>query len=364
MDGPPEVGIELEVVNAPLGTQGAKYLLQVRLHLGVGAIQHVPGGAAPAPVGDPLRGERQAILPFHEPVRVLLEHLRAGLGDKGGDPERRLATGGVDLPCQGRHPLLELGGRGEPVPHPGLIAVIYLDIAQGRETLGPHRQVLANVRRAHVRVVVIPGAPAARARGHLPHQGAVLGGDMLRQRREQGLPVRPLQADQRLALPVRTRRQGAPFGVHHDLEAPVGMEAKLPAKALAARKGQQQPAPLLRHQQQVVHRVVAMIGGDAIDRRIGAAAQVLGGIPASPGLGQHLEPLPVDGRVGRKSKIPLKQPPVVDGLGLLPGVVEPHPAKRPLPLAGLQQGVREGGIGGQLAQPGQERGGRHGNSFL
>ena len=40
---PPEVGIELEVVNAPLGTQGAKYLLQVRLHLGVGAIQHVPG---------------------------------------------------------------------------------------------------------------------------------------------------------------------------------------------------------------------------------------------------------------------------------------------------------------------------------
>ena len=364
MDGAPEVRIELEVVNAPLLAQGAKHLLEVGLHLGVGTVQHIPGGAAPAAVGDPLRGQRQAILPLHEPLRVLLEHLRAGLGDKGGDPERGLAAGGADLPGQGCHPLLELGGRGEPVPHFRLIAVVYLHVAQGREAHRPHRQVLANVGGAHVRIVVIPGAPATRACGHLVHQRRVFGLDIVRQRPQQGLPVRPLQADQRLALPVLAGCQRAPFGVHHYLQAPVRVEAKLPAKALAARERQQQPAPLAGHQQQVVHSVIAVVVRDAIDAGVGAAAHRLGGLPAAHGLGQHLEPLSVDGRVGSKTEIPLKQPPVANGLGAGPPVVQPHPAQRAVPLTGLQQLGRQGGIGGQLAQPGQKRGGRHGISCV
>ncbi|MNC05706.1 hypothetical protein D3C75_531980 [compost metagenome] len=351
-------------MDAPLLAQGAKHLLEVGLHLGMSAVQHIPGGAAPTAVGDPLRRQRQAILPLHEPVRVLAEHLRAGLGDKGGDPERGLAAGGADLPGQGCHPLLELGGRGEPVPHFRLIAVVYLHVAQGREAHRPHRQVLANVGGAHVRVVVIPGAPATRARGHLVHQRRVLGLDIVRQRPQQGLPVRPLQADQRLALPLLSGGEDAPFGVHHYLEAPVRIEAKLPAKALTARERQQQPAPLAGHQQQVVHGVIAIVVRDAIDAGVGAAAHRLGGLPAAHGLGQHLEPLSVDGRVGREAKRPLKQPPVANGLGAGPGIVQPHPAQGAVPLTGLQQLGRQGGIGGQLAQSGQERGVRHGSSFL
>ncbi len=63
MDSAPEVGIELEVVDAPLLTQSTEHPLEVHLHLGVGAVQHIPGSTTPTAIGDPLGGQRQTVIP-------------------------------------------------------------------------------------------------------------------------------------------------------------------------------------------------------------------------------------------------------------------------------------------------------------
>lgn len=147
----------------------------------------------------------------------------------------------------------------------GLIAIIDLHIAQGRETLGTHRQILANVIGADVRIIVIPGAPAIGALAHLTDQRTVFGGDPLRQFGQQRLPVSPFQADQRLALPVLASRQQAIFAVHQDLQAAIRVEAKLAAKTVTTGKGEQQPTLVMLHQQQVMNCVIAIIVRDAID---------------------------------------------------------------------------------------------------
>ncbi len=361
VDGAPEVGVKLEVVDAPLLAQGTEHLLEVSLHLGVGAIQHVPGGTAPAAVGNPLGGQRQPVLPLHEPVGVTLKHLGTGLGDKGGHPERGLAAGAFDLGSQGGHPLLELSRRGEPVAHLGLITVVKLHVAQGRETLGTHLQVFANVGGAHVRVVVIPGAPAAGALADLADQRAMFGLDPLCQFGQQRLPIFSFKAEQRLALPELAGWERTPLAVHQDLQPAIGVEPKLPAKALAAGKGEQQPALVMLHQQQVVHRVIALIVGDAIDAGIGAAADRLRRLPAAHGLGQHLEAFAVDGARRQEAEFAVKQRPVPDPGLAAAGVVEPHPAQGAFPLAGLQQRRGEMVVVRQLTQAGQER--CHGDSL-
>ena len=348
-------------MDAPLLAQGTKHPLEVSLHLGVGAIQHIPGGAAPAAVGNPLGGQRQPVIPLHEPVGVLLKHLGARLGDKGSHPERRLAAGTSDLGGQGRHPLLELGRRGEPVAHLGLITIIDLHVAQGQETLGTHLQVLANVGGAHVRVVVIPGAPAAGTLADLADQRAMLGLDPLRQFGQQCLPIFSFEAEQRLALPELAGRECPPLTVHQDLQPAIGVEPKLPAKALTTYKGEQQPALVMLHQQQVVHRVITLIIGDPIDTGIGATADRLRRLPAAHGLGQHLEAFAVDGARGREAQLAVKQRPVPDPGLAAAGVVEPHPAQGALPLAGLQQRRGQMVVVRQLAQAGQER--CHGDSL-
>ena len=71
--GAPEVGVELEISHAPLLAHGAEDVLQVLLHLGVGAIERVPRAVAPALEGDLVGGERLAVVALHEPVGMLLE---------------------------------------------------------------------------------------------------------------------------------------------------------------------------------------------------------------------------------------------------------------------------------------------------
>ena len=171
--------------------------------------------------------------------------------------------------------MLELGRWCEPIAHFGLIAVVDLHITQDRETLGTHLQVLANVGSTYLGVVVIPGAPAARALTYLADQRAVLDLDQLCQLGQQILALRPFEADQRLALPVLTGGKFSPFAVHQDLQATIGIEAKLPAKTVAAGKGEQQPPLAMLHQQQVVNGVIAIVIGDAIDAGIRATADML-----------------------------------------------------------------------------------------
>src|ERR1035437_8207931 len=85
--GAPKVGVELEIGPAPLLAHGAEDVLQVPLHLGVGAIECIPGTAAPALEGDLAGGQRLTVLALHEPIRVLLEYVAAGLGDERTHPD-------------------------------------------------------------------------------------------------------------------------------------------------------------------------------------------------------------------------------------------------------------------------------------
>ncbi|MNP35234.1 hypothetical protein D3C76_1285580 [compost metagenome] len=190
----------------------------------------------------------------------------------------------------------------------------------------------------------------------------MLGLDSTRQLPEQGLPVRPFQTEQRLALPVLARRERAPLAIHQDLQATLGVEPKLAAKALAAGEGEQQPALRPLDQQQVVDAVIALVRRNAIDARIRAAPDRLGALPSAHGLGQHLEALTINGRLGGDAQLAVKQQPVLHGLRGGAGVIQPYPAQGAVPLAGLQQMGRQGGIGGPLAQHGQESGIRHGIS--
>ncbi|MNH18891.1 hypothetical protein D3C79_786120 [compost metagenome] len=184
-----------------------------------------------------------------------------------------------------------------------------------------------------------------------------------RECRQQRLPVRPLQAEQGFALPMLSWCKLTSLAIYQDLQPTARIEPELAAEALAARKRQQQPACVLLHQQQVVDCVIVLVRRDAIDARIRAAPHRLWRAPGSHGLGQHLEPLAVDGRRRVYAEIAVKQQPITHGLRRSADVVEPYPAQGAVPGGGLQQLGRQGGIGGQLAQPGQQRGGGHGISF-
>ena len=125
---------------------------------------------------------------------------------------------------------------------------------------------------------------------------------MLRQRREQGLPVRPLQAR---SAPRSASAHPAPGCALHRSSRSRGARRDGGETPRQNAGSSQRPAAAspLRHQQQVVHRVVAIVGGDAMNRRIGAAAQVLGAFQR-PRSGPASGTPPVDGRVGRKSGDP------------------------------------------------------------
>src|ERR1051325_9195115 len=88
----PKVRVELEIRDAPLVAHGAEDALQVLLHFGIGAIERVPRTAPPPLERDLVRGKRLAIFALHEPVGMLLKHVRTGLGDERRHPDGRLET--------------------------------------------------------------------------------------------------------------------------------------------------------------------------------------------------------------------------------------------------------------------------------
>ncbi len=85
--GAPEVGVELEIGHSPLLSHGAEDVFQVLLHLGVGAIERVPGAMAPSLESDLVGRERLAVFALHEPVGMLLEDVAAGFGDERTHPD-------------------------------------------------------------------------------------------------------------------------------------------------------------------------------------------------------------------------------------------------------------------------------------
>ena len=93
----PEVRVELEVGAAPFLPHRAEHVLEVLLHLGMRAVERVPGAAPPAAEGDLVRAQRLAVGVLDEPVGMLLEDVRSFLGDERRDPDRRLESALADL---------------------------------------------------------------------------------------------------------------------------------------------------------------------------------------------------------------------------------------------------------------------------
>src|SRR5688500_12712250 len=75
MNRAPEVCVELEVGAAPIALHRAEESLEVLLHLGVCAVEHVPRTTPPAAKRDLIRAQRFSVRVFHEPIRMLLEYV-------------------------------------------------------------------------------------------------------------------------------------------------------------------------------------------------------------------------------------------------------------------------------------------------
>src|SRR5688500_5064098 len=92
VNGSPEVRIELEIRAAPLFAHRRKDMLEMRLRFRMRTVDRVPRTTAPPAERDAVSAQRLTLLVFHEPVRMLLEEIRAFFGDEGSHPDRRLET--------------------------------------------------------------------------------------------------------------------------------------------------------------------------------------------------------------------------------------------------------------------------------
>src|SRR5450759_2142821 len=158
--GAPEVGVELEIGHAPFLAHGAEDVLQVLLYLGVGAIERVPGAAAPSLEGDLVGGERLTVLALHEPIRVLLEDVAAGLGEARTHPAGGLEALLADRLEHAPHVAAEGLAGFQPIAHGGLVAVVQLNVLELRRILDDRREIVHHVLTGDAWAEAIPTAPA------------------------------------------------------------------------------------------------------------------------------------------------------------------------------------------------------------
>ena len=212
----PEVGVELEVSHAPLVAHGAEDGLQVLLHFGIGAVERVPGAAAPALEGDLVGGERLAVGVLHEPVGMLLEDVATGFGD-----ERRHPDGGLEaLLADGLQHFLHAAAEGasgfQPVAHGGLVAIVELHVLELRRVFGDGGEVVHHVLGGDARAEAIPTAPAGGRRGEL--QGRMIHGDAAGELVEQLGAIGAGGEEELLEIPGFAGSEREAFGIEHDLD--------------------------------------------------------------------------------------------------------------------------------------------------
>src|SRR6185503_8621155 len=96
----------------------------------MGAVDDVPRAEPPATEADLVGTKRFAIIPGHEPFRMLLEEFGVGTGDEGGRPQR----GSEAIFSDGLQHLPYVTAKGvaciQPISHPRLVTVINLRVAQ------------------------------------------------------------------------------------------------------------------------------------------------------------------------------------------------------------------------------------------
>src|SRR5215510_6364543 len=165
MNRAPEVCVELEVSAAPIALHGAKKFFEVLLHFRMSAVEHVPWTTSPAAKGDAIRSQRRAVRIFHEPVGVLLKHMRLFFRDERRDPDRWFETTLANLFEHALHVAAESGASLEPVAHGRLVAVVDLHVTQTGGLFGDEVEIVEDLLRRDARAEAVPRTPARRRRG-------------------------------------------------------------------------------------------------------------------------------------------------------------------------------------------------------
>src|SRR4051794_31352818 len=183
------------------------------------AVEHVPRAAAPAAERHPIRAQRRAARLLDEPVLVLLEDRRPGLGDKWRDPDRRLKAARPDLIQHRPHVAAKRGAGGEPVAHRALIAVVDLHVGQRRQATGDRLQVVEYLLGRHARTEAVPRAPtrwwSLAGSSGTGYERRMMDAQPIGELVEQPCPARTAADHQLLERPALAWSKREPFGVDH-----------------------------------------------------------------------------------------------------------------------------------------------------
>ena len=156
MDRAPEVRVELEVGDTPLAAHGSEHAFEMRLHLGVRAVEHVPRAAPPAAKCHLVGTQRRSVGVLDEPSRMLLEDMRLFFGDEGRNPDRRLEATRLDRLQHLANISAERRARFQPVAHRRLIPLVDLHVGQSRNLLRDDVEIVEDVLRGDTRTEAVP----------------------------------------------------------------------------------------------------------------------------------------------------------------------------------------------------------------
>src|SRR5438105_2403523 len=117
VDRAPEIRIELEVGAAPLFAHRAERLLEMLLHLGMSAIQHVPWSVPPSAKSYLAGHQRFIVSAADEPLWMLLENVGTLFGDKRSYPNGRLEAAFSNLFQNSDNVSAKCFARLQPIAH-------------------------------------------------------------------------------------------------------------------------------------------------------------------------------------------------------------------------------------------------------
>src|SRR5438552_6813355 len=119
----PEVRVELEVGAAPFLAHRPEHALEVRLRLGMGAVDRVPRTVPPSAERHAIGSQRRAGGICDEPGGMLTKYERLFFSDERRDPDGRLESAAANV-CKNSANASAKGRAGlEPIAHRTLIAV-------------------------------------------------------------------------------------------------------------------------------------------------------------------------------------------------------------------------------------------------
>ena len=209
----PIVGIQFKIVHPPLFAHRAKDVFKMLLHFRVRAVQGIPRAIAPTAKRDRAGIERLAVGILHKPIRMLAQHTRILLRDKGRHPNRRLKPFCANI-GNGLLDVAILWIRVKPIAEKGLIPIIQLNEFQLGHLLLKNIQIVADNFIRHIHTVAIPRAPPRRHRTHLTWRMIAI--DPLGQFIKQVALALTAQHNKLFERPTLPRLQHQSFGIHRD----------------------------------------------------------------------------------------------------------------------------------------------------